>query len=259
MATFQEKFLKALNEGNFAEAASLSAQSPDFAVRLASEYNNLELLKEFTQTAGIKNIGLIAFAQAVEDRSDRLVAHLAELVTTGITGIDRHRLLVKVCGRSLQQTLGVLVRRLRYDKAGICSHENDIFIDTCRRGDLEFAKYLTATFALNSQDARAQSNKPLHMACLCGHLALAKWLVQRFDLHREDAVSENNYAIQAACAGGHLHLSRWLAETFELTREDISAQDIMALRSADDNGFGEVVEWIGETFHINIADLPAQK
>src|SRR5437899_1252560 len=52
----------------------------------------------------------------------------------------------------------------------------------CKQGLLLAAQWLTASFKLTTEDARAYDNYALRGACAYGHLAVAQWLVAAFEL-----------------------------------------------------------------------------
>jgi hypothetical protein len=49
---------------------------------------------------------------------------------------------------------------------------------------------------------------------------VAKWLVGYFKLSAEDARADENYALHVACAYGRLDIAKWLVATFSLTEDD---------------------------------------
>ena len=61
-------------------------------------------------------------------------------------------------------------------------------------------------------------------------LKAAQWLTDTFHLTVEDARAAYNDALRGACWQGHLGIVQWLVNTFRLTAEDL---DNCALRWGD--------------------------
>jgi hypothetical protein len=63
------------------------------------------------------------------------------------------------------------------------------------------------------------------MACQKGHLDVCRWLTETFHLTADDARADNNWALQVGMSSktGHLDVCRWLTETFHLTADDARA------------------------------------
>jgi hypothetical protein len=120
---------------------------------------------------------------------------------------------------SRPELAGVLHPRLEELAKGVT------LADACRDGHLYVCRWLTETFRLTAEDARARNNRALESAASDGHLAVCRWLVGTFHLTAEDARADDNYALRCAVAHGHLDVARWLSETFELTAQDARALD----------------------------------
>lgn len=80
------------------------------------------------------------------------------------------------------------------------------FQQACVSGDLAIAMKLGET--MTPEDARADDNSVLRMACLFGHLAIAQWLTNHFNLTVEDARAEDNGALCGACVHGHFDVAQ---------------------------------------------------
>jgi hypothetical protein len=128
---------------------------------------------------------------------------------------------------------------------------------SCANGHLAVAQWLTSTFNLTADDARADDNKTLRFSCWNGHLAVVQWLVSTFNLTAEDARDCDNSAFRWSCKNGHLALAQWLASTFGLTAADARSRDNEALGNSCKNGHLAVAKWLTATFSLTADDAGA--
>lgn len=146
------------------------------------------------------------------------------------------------------------------------SDVNEAFRRACRRGRLEVATWLSATFGVTSGEAYAACggcSKAIRMACYDGHLEVAKWLhaaaLSGGSTPDEAfaARSEVNEAFRHACRRGHLEVAEWLHATFRVNPTVAYAargRGDPAFRIACYNGRLEVAEWLHATFGMMLSD-----
>lgn len=113
----------------------------------------------------------------------------------------------------------------------------------CRERDIKCAGWLTATFGLTTEDARAENNCILQWASAHGHLDVVKWLMGKFDF----TVADCNNALAAAYDAGQYAVAELLKPDREGAR--------IALRAVCSDGSLDDVRWLVATFNLSAADI----
>ena len=138
-------------------------------------------------------------------------------------------------------------------------HGNAVFVDTCRFGQLEVAKWLMTLGAIKPLSL----NDAFMSACDNGHLEVAKWLVlisgtddkngsmafvyacesnhpdvAKWLMTVDSRIQPCSDAFSSACGNGHLEIAKWLSE-FECM-----VPDAYAFSNACANGYIDIAKWV---------------
>jgi hypothetical protein len=118
------------------------------------------------------------------------------------------------------------------------------FRDACRCGRLDEAKRLALEMRITPEEARANGNFTLQLACAHGHTLTAQWLVSAFGLGPDDARSLDNLTLRWSCENGHTETAQWLVKTFGLTAGDARTLDNWALHGACARRHTATARWL---------------
>jgi hypothetical protein len=105
-----------------------------------------------------------------------------------------------------------------------------------------------------AEDARAEDNKALQVACENGNTELARWLKETFGLTAADTRADGNEALGRAC-GGHEQAARWLVAAFALKWKDVEKGVCRVMRTACEAGHLGVAEWLKSEFGLTAKNL----
>jgi hypothetical protein len=116
------------------------------------------------------------------------------------------------------------------------------------------ARWLIETYNLSVDDIRCENNEVFVEVCGHGQLEFAQWIADRYQLVTADARDQNNYALQVACAAGHLSMVQWLVDRFGLTAEDAREDDKLSdiLWSWRSESPAVASQWMIDTFGADI-------
>lgn len=85
-------------------------------------------------------------------------------------------------------------------------------------GNTTIAQFLTEKFNLTLQDIKC--HYILAASCENGHLDFAKWLTKTFQLNSNDAKYNNWCVYTATCFNGHLDCAEWFKKQFNIKIND---------------------------------------
>jgi hypothetical protein len=212
----------------------------------------------------LPELAVVADYLACEPLLDSLCRRIAATITAEAASTSDLPLQVWGCvAQHVTLQTGCALASARPELAGILQPRLEelakgvTLAKACMGGHLDVCRWLTETFRLTAEDARANDNYAFRRAAEIGHLAVCQWLAERFHLTAEDARDKDNYAFRRAAQFGHLELCLWLVKTFHLTAQDARANDNWAFGTAAGNGHLDVCQWLVETFHLTEEDARA--
>lgn len=93
-------------------------------------------------------------------------------------------------------------------------------------GNITIAQFLTEKFNLARQDIKCYDT--LAASCENGHLDFAKWLTKAFQLNSNDAKHNNWCVYTATCFNGHLDCAEWFKKQFNIKINDADVDCVKA-------------------------------
>lgn len=146
-----------------------------------------------------------------------------------------------------------LVRYFKLTSDHIRSNNNNLFISSCSRCDLDVIKYLNETFDPSVNDVRSWSGRALMSCCLELRLETVKYLVETFGLDTDDVMSSD--VLVESYHSDNLSVFRYLIETFDFDVDDIGFDDCSVLEAVCHDGCLDGVKLLAPYFRSKASDI----
>ena len=121
----------------------------------------------------------------------------------------------------------------------------------CKRGDLEFAKYLYEKFPILKTDFNVTST--FQRIYTRGLLDMAKWFSDTFDLTERDFDPPIDDAFSAICKRGYLDFAKWFYDKFKLKLYNGLYGE--TFKRTCENGHFDLAKWLCDTVYIKAHDI----
>ena len=121
-----------------------------------------------------------------------------------------------------------LHRTMNFGPRSIWNNDYRVLRRVCESGNLDLAKWLTATFGLGRQSECSSYNESkssleaLHEACRNGHLHVVQWLVETFGIPANLIRKYNFSVLTEAYKHKQMKTAEWLIQKFELTENEVA-------------------------------------
>lgn len=128
---------------------------------------------------------------------------------------------------------------------------NELFVDVCRYGKLEMAKFLDLKFKIDFayDKETVDDSTAFEMACMYGHLPVAKWL---YSTKKIDINAYEGNAFNSACGNGQYDMAVWMYSLEEINITNGCNYLQEAFLYSMINGHFRVAKWLHSTGKFDI-------
>jgi hypothetical protein len=107
---------------------------------------------------------------------------------------------------------------------------NHTFIEICRHGYLDMAKYVYTTYGLSREHCMKFNNAAFHSLCTKTDTSMIEWLQQILMITKEEFLQYNKLSLLLTGINGNSQMQKWLSKEYSLTEKDCmkSKQDLIS-------------------------------